>query len=136
MTEHQPRRRWIKLWTQETLHGTTCKELEPDERTVWFEALCAAGDSIKPGFICLTEDMGFSDKQLANLFKVPVELLQRALLKLESESINKIKRNHDGIIEICNWERYQSDERREYMTQYMRDYRKRQRELQKQEKDE
>lgn len=123
MPEHQPRRRWIKLWTQETLHGTTLKELEPDERAVWFEALCAAGDSVKPGFICVDEDTGLTDKQLASLFKVPMELLKRALTKLQSEAVHKIKLNHDGIIEICNWERYQSDERREYLREYMRKYR-------------
>ena len=124
MAEHQPRRRWIKLWTQETLHGTTCKELEPDERTVWFESLCAAGDSVVPGKICISETMGYTDQQLADLFKVSPELLQRALGKLESDTVNKIKRNHNGIIEIINWERYQSDERRMYMAKYMRDYRR------------
>ena len=128
MAEHQARRRWIKLWTQETLHGTTLKELEPDERAVWFEALCAAGDSIKPGFICVDEDTGFTDKQLASMFKVPIELLKRALTKLQSEAVHKIKLNHDGIIEICNWERYQSDERREYLRKYQAERRRKERE--------
>ena len=72
--------------------------------------------------------MGYTDEQLAEIFKVSDELLHRALAKLESETVHKIRRNHNGIIEIINWERYQSDERRKYMAEYMRDYRKQKRE--------
>jgi transcription initiation factor IIE alpha subunit len=121
------RRRWIKLWTQEVLHGTTLKELEPDERAVWFELLCAAGDSVIPGIVCVAEDCGFTDEQLCKLLKVNSKLLQRGLQVLER--VGKIKRNGANIIEICNFVTYQgSDEdlekRREYMANYMKSYRK------------
>jgi len=119
--EHQARRRWIKLWTQETLYGTILKELEPDERAVWFEALCAAGDSIILGKICISERIPYSNEQLAGLFNVPLELLQRAFSKLET--LQQIKCDGSGIIEILNWEHYLNNERHQYMAEYMRNYR-------------
>jgi hypothetical protein len=121
-----PRRLWIKLWAQEVLHGTTLKELEPDERAVWFELLCAAGDSVVPGRVCISEDIGFTEDQLCKLLKVNSKLLQRSLQVLEK--VKKIKTNGNNIIEIINFVKYQgSDEdlekRREYMRIYMKDYR-------------
>lgn len=121
-----PRRRWIMIWVQETLHGTTLQELEPDERAVWFESLCAAGDSVIPGKICISEDIGYTNDQLARLLNVPLELLERSVKKLQK--VGKIKLNHDNIIEIVNFNKYNPSEdalnkRRDYMAKYMRDYR-------------
>jgi hypothetical protein len=124
-----PRRQWIKLWTQEVIHGTTLKELEPDERAVWFELLCIAGDSVVPGKICISIDCPYTEEQLCKLLNVNNNLLKRSLSKLSSTNVKKIKTNGNGIIEICNFEKYQGseaelNERREYMKKYMRDYRK------------
>lgn len=121
-----PRRLWIKLWAQEVLHGTTLKELEPDERAVWFELLCAAGDSVIPGKVCISDDIGFTDAQLCSLLKVNSKLLQRSLKVLED--VKKIKTNGNNIIEIVNFAKYQGtdedlEKRKEYMRVYMRGYR-------------
>lgn len=122
-----PRRQWVKFWTQEILYGTTLKELEPDERAVWFEIICAAGDSAIPGKVCVNERCGFTTEQLCELLGVSNELLQRALSTLET--VGKIKNNGSNIIEVCNFIKYQgSDEaivkHREYMKGYMRKSRK------------
>jgi hypothetical protein len=102
-------RLWIKLWVKEVIHGTTLKELEPDERAVWFELLCVAGDSVISGKVCISEELGYTDDQLCTLLKVDGNLLNRAIKSLEN--VEKIKRNGNNIIEICNFDKYQgSDE--------------------------
>jgi hypothetical protein len=120
------RRLWIKLWAQEVLHGTTLKELEPDERAVWFELLCAAGDSVVPGRVCISEEIGYTETQLCSLLKVNSKLLQRSLQVLEK--VSKIKTNGNNIIEIINFAKYQGtdediEKRKEYMRIYMQNYR-------------
>lgn len=101
-----PRKRWIKLWTQETLYGTTARELEPAERWVWLGFLALAGDSVEPGTICVAPEVPWTDKQLGDVLKVSPAVLQSAktkMLKHEKITIN------EGIIHITNWERYQSE---------------------------
>lgn len=100
------RRRWIKLWTQETLCGTTFRELEPAERFVWFGFLCLAGDSPVPGTICPYPDVAFTDDQLAKALAVPKPLLLKARDKMAAAG--KVSLNA-GLIRITNWEHYQDD---------------------------
>jgi len=120
-----PRKRWIKLWTQETLFGTTSRELEPDERAVWFQFLALAGDSPEPGKIEIAPNVAYTSEQLCELLKITPELLDRAKKKMIQ--FDKISINSD-IIAIKNWERYQGEtERIEYMREYMRQYRKKKR---------
>lgn len=101
-----PRKRWIKLWTQETLYGTTTRELEPAERWVWLGFLALAGDSVEPGTICAAPEVPWTDKQLSDVLKVSPAVLQSAKTKMLKHE--KITINED-IIHITNWERYQSE---------------------------
>jgi hypothetical protein len=80
--------------------------LKPEERTVWFESLCAAGNSVVPGKICIAENIAYTQEQLQGLFKVPALLLSSTLQKLASPPLNRIILHPDGIIEICDWEHY------------------------------
>lgn len=100
------RRRWIKLWTQETLYGTTFRELEPAERFVWFGFLALAGDSPVIGTVCLGLNIPFTDEQLAQILAIPKRLLVKARQKMADAG--KITLN-GGLIRICNWEHYQPD---------------------------
>jgi hypothetical protein len=123
MSEHQIRRRWIKFWTQETLHGSTFNELLPDERAVWFEIMLAAGDSPIPGTVCIAKDVPYSYEQLAQLLKVDLALLDRALSKMKESG--KISQNGTGVIVVTNFIKYQPNfDRDEYQAKYMREYRK------------
>lgn len=123
MPEHEIRRPWIKLWTQEYIHGTTRHELLPDERSVWTDFMALAGDSSKLGFICIAEDIAYTDEQLAKLLNISTELLQRSILKMLGH--NKIKRNGTGVIELVNFWKYQPQfDRTEYQRKYMNKYRK------------
>lgn len=101
-----PRKRWIKLWTQETLYGTTIKELEPAERWVWLGFLALAGDSIEPGKIQAAPSIPWTDAQLAQLLGISTSVLQSAKAKMVEHG--KITINSEIII-IANWEKYQSE---------------------------
>lgn len=100
------RMRWVKLWTQESLYGTTFRELEPEERFVWFAFLALAGDSPVPGTICLAPDVPYPDEQLAQVLAVPKRVLQKARRKMVKTSKIQVE---NGLISIINWPRYQAD---------------------------
>jgi DnaD/phage-associated family protein len=121
------RRQWIKLHITPMLHGTTRKEMEPDERSVWYDFLCLAGDSAIPGVICMAEGVAFTEFQLAKSLNISEELLQRAVDKMMT--FGKITLDDEGCFQIVNWEKYQGASRREeymreYMPPYMRNYRR------------
>jgi len=101
------RRTWIKLFCDQTLHGTTFRELGPDERFVWLGFLLLAGDSPIDGKICIDHGVGFTDDQLAAMLKIPADLLTRA--KLKCVEFEKIRIIEGGVIEIVNWGHYQSE---------------------------
>lgn len=101
-----PRKRWIKLWTQETLYGTTTRELEPAERWVWLGFLALAGDSVEPGTICAAPGVPWTDRQLADVLKISLAVLKSAKTKMLNHE--KITIN-EGIIHISNWKKYQSE---------------------------
>jgi len=118
-----PRKRWIKLWTQETLYGTTSQELELDEQAIWFKLLALAGDSVEPGKIEVAPGIPMTDEQIAGTVKAPLDVWLRTKQRLQAPDVDKIFIN-EGIINIRNWDKYQSEfDRAEYMRQYMRDYR-------------
>lgn len=110
MTDHRAhlgtRRSWVKLWTQQTLYGTTSQELEPAERWVWCGLLCLAGDSPCAGIICVAAGVPYTDQQLARILQVDLDLLNSAFAKMREHG--KITVNGEGI-HICNWEHYQAD---------------------------
>ncbi len=118
-----PRKRWIKLWTQETLYGTTSEELELDEQALWFKLLALAGDSPEPGKIVIAPKVPPSDEQIAAIFKSPLNVWLRTKERLRAPDVDKITIN-EGIIHIKNWGKYQTEfGRTEYMKNYMRNYR-------------
>jgi len=112
---HPMRKRWIKLWTQETLYGTTSKELTLEEQAIWFKFLALAGDSSQPGIICAAPDIPYTDSQLARIVGATEDLLKA--VKSKMEHYQKINQDPTGI-HILNWQRYQ-ETRTEYMRGYM-----------------
>lgn len=102
------RRTWIKLYVNQTLRESTFKELSPDERFVWFGFLLLAADSpTDGGQIALGDDVGYTDSQLASILKCEVSLIVKAKKKLKT--FEKIRVHKNGIIEIVNWKKYQSE---------------------------
>lgn len=114
-----PRRRWIKLWTQELLYGTTSRELELDEQAIWLKLLAMAGDSPEPGKVEVAPGIPMTDQQIAGILAAPLQLWLQTKEKLQRPDIDKIFINN-GIIHIKNWDRYQTPfDKAEYMREYM-----------------
>jgi len=102
------RRNWIKLYVDQCLRGTMMDEMkDPGERFLWFAFLLLAGDSPYEGKIALTEDMGYSDEQLGSMLKCDPQLVKKA--KKVMVKYDKIKVLKNNIIQIVNWEKYQSE---------------------------
>ena len=119
-----PRKRWIKLWTQETLYGTTSQELELDEQAIWFKLLALAGDSPEPGKVEIAPGIPITDQQIARIMNAPLAVWLKTKQRLLDPDVDKIHIN-EGIIYVTNWEKYQGEfDRAEYMKDYMRNYRK------------
>ncbi len=119
MAEHKPRKRWIKLWTQEFLYGTTSKELSLESQAVFLKFLALAGDSPIPGTICVAPNVPHTDDQLCKIFNCTPK--QLSVAREECVKYGKIKLNSECIV-IANWKKYQ-DDRSEYMREYMQRYR-------------
>lgn len=114
------RRSWIKLYVGQTLRGSCFSEMLPDERFVWFGFLLLGGDNPIEGKISVTESMGYSFEQLADLLKCNTELIKRSVKKMVK--FDKIKMDGSNIIEIINWQKYQSEYQRQ--RNYREEYKK------------
>jgi len=112
------RRTWIKLYVDQILRGTCFKELEPDERFVFIGFLLLGGDSPIEGKICVSEGVGYTDEQIAGLLEIKKELLIRS--KRKCVKFEKIRIVAGNVIEIVNWEKYQSEysRQRDYRAEY------------------
>ena len=109
------RRNWIKIYPEGFLRRTLFKELLPIERWVWIGFLCLAGDNAFDGKVCVAEDMGYTDEQLAKLLDIDIDNLKIAkkkMIKFEKISVDK-----NNVIQIVSWDIYQSEYQRQ------RDYR-------------
>lgn len=104
------RRTWVKIWVN-MLRSTTMDELQPDERFVWIGLLLLAGDSPIEGKVTITEQVGYTDEQLAGILKCQAELITRTKTKLIET--DKIKISGTNVIEIINWHKYQSEYQRQ-----------------------
>ncbi len=109
------RRSWIKLYTN-IVYGSTPKELLPAERWVWIGLLAMAGDSVVDGSVCLSETLGYTNEQLAEILGVSLEVLAAAFSKMTATG--KIEIDPKNKISILNWKKYQSeyDRQKSYRT--------------------
>jgi len=105
------RRNWIKLYVDQTLRGSCFDELLPDERFVWFGFLLLAGDNACEGKISITEEIGYTNKQISKLLKCKKPLIERSIGKMIK--VNKIKILKNNVIKIVNWRKYQSEYQRQ-----------------------
>ena len=99
------RRRWIKLWIDESLRGSIRIELNSAERGVWIDLLLMAGESRRPGIIEATESVGYPRELIAGWLNIPLELLTSTLDKCVASGRVTINQN---CIHITNWEKYQA----------------------------
>ena len=104
--------KWIRLWVDETLNGSTFEELRSTERGVWFSLLPLAAIGQPPhGTIKVCDDIGYTNKQIASLLKVDLTILAEALEILKH--VGKISISDTNVITILNWHKYQTEYERQ-----------------------
>ncbi len=105
-------RTWIKIYCNKWLTGTL-REDASDVRGVWIDLLTFAGGGQygDTGEIKLTNGVGFTDGQIAEILHIPKSLWRKAKHRLlETE---RIKISPKGAIRITNWSKYQSEYNRQ-----------------------
>jgi hypothetical protein len=98
--------KWIRLWVEETLRGTTFKELNCEERGVWFSLLVMAGDGRNLGTVELRDGVGWSVQGLAEYLGTTTEILETTLHRLQN--VYKVDIDNHNRIVIKNWDKYQT----------------------------
>jgi len=106
------RRTWIKLWVDQSLHGSMIAELTPTQRWIFIGLLLLAGDSESSGtvFRRKNEDgrlVGYSDAVLADTLGVEIDEISPALRRMVEK--DKVTIDPLGVVSICNWTKYQSE---------------------------
>lgn len=97
---------------------------------VWFKLLCLAGKMNNSGVFMMNNQIAYTDKMLATIFRMKESTVTMALQTFEQFGMVEIV---DGVITIPNWGKHQSldqmENRKEFMRNYMRDYREKQKAL-------
>ena len=105
--------KWIRLWPDYIINGTTFDELDAEVRGVWFSFLALAGYSPFPGEICIAKSLPYTREQMAAIIKIDIGILNRAIDRMSCEEVRKIKVNETGTISILNWNKYQTEYERQ-----------------------
>lgn len=91
--------------------------------TVWFKLLCLAGKQNNSGVFIMGQ-MPYTDKMLATIFRMKEATVTMALQTFEQFGMIEII---DGVITIPNWGKHQNldqlENRKQYMRNYMKEYR-------------
>lgn len=106
MPRGSTRRAWLKIYITGWLHGSIRWQLTPEERSVWADLLCLAGECNREGEIADNDGRALPRSFIANRLNIPLELLDVAIKKCEEEG-RVIEKS--GILVITNWAAYQSE---------------------------
>ena len=97
---------------------------------IWFKLLCLAGKQNNSGVFMMNNQIAYTDKMLATIFRRKEATIQLALQTFEQFGMIELI---DGIITIPNWGKHQSldqiETKKEYMRKYMKEYREKQKAL-------
>jgi len=104
--ERIKRRKWIKVYPMECLEGSIRYQLEPDERSVWYDLMNFAAICSNGGAIADRDNRPYPHGYIANRLNIPLELLERALKKCIAEK--RITEDKSGI-HLTHWKLYQSE---------------------------
>jgi len=133
------RRKWVKLWCEEWLDGTTGYEMNGVQRAFWVDLLAMAGRSRIPGVICAgksgNEVIGYPLLKFQGLTSEPLDIEQTFELFQRNDKIRVVVAAEYPVkmykVEIVNWDRYQSEYERQKPYRTARKKRELQQELQK-----
>lgn len=98
--------KWIRLWVDEVVKGTTFDELNLAERGLWWSLLLLAGDSLNPGIVEIRREVAYTHETLASVVNCDRKILAKYIKKLIS--VGKIAQLKDGRLQIINWKKYQT----------------------------
>lgn len=94
---------------------------------VWFKLLCLAGKQNNSGVFVMNDRIAYTDKMLATIFRMKETTVQLALQTFQQFGMIEVV---DGVITIPNWGKHQNldqlESKKEYMRNYMRGYREKQ----------
>ena len=94
---------------------------------VWFKLLCLAGKQNNSGVFMMSNQIAYTDKMLATIFRMKESTVQLALQTFEQFGMVELI---DGVITIPNWGKHQNldqlESKKNYMRNYMREYREKQ----------
>ena len=97
---------------------------------IWFKLLCLAGKQNNSGVFLMGDKIAYTDKMLATIFRRKESTVQLALQTFEQFGMIELI---DGVITIPNWGKHQSldqlESKKQYMKNYMREYRNKQKAL-------
>ncbi len=110
--------KWIRIWTEETMSGTTFQELDAAQRGVWFSLLVLAGRGPREGIVDLRKGTGYTVEHLAQLLNVDPDLILPAIRRLlEVKKVSLLPKNEPFPpktirLRIRNWKKYQTEYQR------------------------
>lgn len=94
---------------------------------IWFKLLTLAGKINNGGVLMFNDKLPYTDEMLATIFRRPVNIVRLAIKTFENFGMVEVINN---TITIPNWSKHQTldqlEERKEYMKNYMREYRNKQ----------
>lgn len=97
---------------------------------IWFKLLCLAGKLNNSGVLLLNDKIPYTDKMLSTIFRRKESTVKLALDTFVELGMVEII---EGVITIPNWGKHQSldqiEKKRDYMKEYMRTYREKQKTL-------
>ena len=104
--------KWIKITTT-MFDDEKIKLIEamPDADTlivIWVKLICLAGKINSSGYIFLSENIPYSDEQLATIFNRPVNTIRLALAAFEQ--LEMISVDFNGVVTLLNFEKHQNIE--------------------------
>ena len=97
---------------------------------IWFKLLCLAGRQNNSGVFMMNNQIAYTDKMLATIFRRKETTVQLALQTFEQFGMIEVI---DGVITIPNWGKHQNldqlESKKAYMRNYMQEYREKQKAL-------
>ena len=126
--------KWIKITTdvfddEKVLLIETLPEAD-SIIVIWFKLLCLAGKQNNSGVFMMSNQIPYTDKMLATIFRRKEATVQLALKTFEQFGMIEIV---DGVITIPNWGKHQTldqiENKKAYMKNYMKEYREKQKAL-------
>ena len=104
------RRTWVKMWVIDCLEGSIRWQLNPAERSVWYDLILFSALCRRPGIISDKDGRPYPNEFIANRLNIPITLFKETLKKCQEEG--RIHEDSDGV-HIVNWDRYQSEYQRQ-----------------------